>query len=122
MRGEVAGVGIDIVDVDNMEKLLSGRSRSRIFTSGELVYCDGKENPILHLSGRFAAKESVIKALSLSRDSGLILKDIEIVGGNGPPEVILRNELSKYNELFRIMISISHSERTAAAFAVAVEK
>lgn len=119
--GEITGVGVDLVEIDRMERVLSERGRSRVFTDRELEYCEGKERPIVHLSGRFAGKEAVIKALGIGER--FVLKDIEIVGNEGgPPEVILRNGLSGYNDKCRILLSISHTDKTAAAYAVVVEK
>ena len=63
----VTGVGIDLLDVDRLERALARRPRlaERVFTDGERAYADAHARPALHLAARFCAKEAVAKALGL---------------------------------------------------------
>lgn len=60
------GVGVDIVDIDRIERLLEryGETFSRkVFTEREMAYCGRMARPAVHYAGRFAVKEAFYKAL-----------------------------------------------------------
>lgn len=57
---------MDIVAVDRIKRVVerwNSRFLDRVFTSAEQEYCMGKRKKYVHLAGRFAAKEAVMKAL-----------------------------------------------------------
>lgn len=63
----IIGIGTDIVEINRIKEAVhkwGKRFLYRIYTENELFYCYQKKNPFPHLAGRFAAKESVIKAFS----------------------------------------------------------
>lgn len=63
------GVGIDVADVARLARLLDAggdRFAQRWFTADEIDQCDADPDPALAYATRFAAKEAVWKALSLS--------------------------------------------------------
>ena len=64
----VTGVGIDLLDVDRLERALARRPRlaERVFTDGERAYAPAHARPALHLAARFCAKEAVAKALGMT--------------------------------------------------------
>lgn len=73
----VRGIGIDIVDVARFKAAMERwgeRLRTRLFTEGELAYCLGRRKAENHFAVRFAAKESLKKALGRS----LNYKDVEV--------------------------------------------
>ena len=76
-------IGTDIVEVDRINKLLlkSGELfKNKVFTTLEQKYCDSKSSPSIHYAGRFAAKESIIKAVKSSEYKNPIpFKNIEIL-------------------------------------------
>ena len=83
----VAGIGIDLLEIDRLERALERHPRlaERLFSDGELDYAADRARPGRHLAARFAAKEAVAKALGLS---GFGLREIEVVAGE-PPTVRL---------------------------------
>jgi holo-[acyl-carrier protein] synthase len=121
MGPDAAGVGVDLLEIDRLERALERRPRlaERLFTDAERAYAAGRARPAQHLAARFCAKESVAKALALSAWS---FRDVEIVATDGPPEVRLRGAAADRAEALgvRVTVSMTHSRRDAAAVAVAV--
>jgi holo-[acyl-carrier protein] synthase len=109
------GVGIDLIEIERIERALERRPRlaERLFTEGELAYARGRARPGRHLAARFAAKEAVIKALGRPVPP----REIEVVGGE-PPKVRLHGRAAESAGNREISISISHSRETAAAVAL----
>lgn len=64
-RAGKIGVGVDIIEVQRVEKLIKKNARflSRVFTETEISYCSSKANKYQHFAARFAAKEAFFKAL-----------------------------------------------------------
>ena len=83
-----AGVGIDLLEIDRLERALERHPRlaERVFTEAERGYAAARARPARHLAARFAAKEAVVKALGLS--DGFGLREVEVVAGE-PPSVRL---------------------------------
>lgn len=111
------GVGIDLLEIERLERALERHPRlaERVFTEGERSYAAGKARPGRHLAARFAAKEAVIKALGL-RD-GFGFREIEIVAGE-PPTVRLSGKAAEVAAGSTIEISLTHSRDNAAAVAL----
>ena len=65
MGAPATGLGIDVIEIERIERALERRPRlrERLFTPAELAYADERARPGRHLAARFAAKEAVIKAL-----------------------------------------------------------
>lgn len=62
----------------------------RVFTETEIEYCNEKADPAQHFSGRFAAKEAIMKVLGSGRAEGVSWTDIEIQSrDSGEPVVQL---------------------------------
>ena len=115
-------IGTDIVEVDRINKLLQRTGelfKNKVFTTLEKNYCDSKSSPAIHFAGRFAAKESIIKAIKSSGYKNPIpFKDIEILPSNsGVPIVDLHFELE-----CDCKVSISHTESHAVATALYIQK
>jgi holo-[acyl-carrier protein] synthase len=113
-----AGVGIDLLEIDRLERALQRRPRlaDRLFTEGERSYAADRARPARHLAARFAAKEAVVKALGLSVGFGL--REIEVVAGE-PPTVRLSGSAAVAAGEREIEISLTHSRDYAAAVAIA---
>ena len=115
-----ARAGIDLLEIERLERALERRPRlaERLFTESELAYAASRARPAQHLAARFCAKEAVAKALELP---ALRFKDIEVLGGGGPPELRLHGEAAARAQALGVTVSVSltHSRRDAAAIAVA---
>jgi holo-[acyl-carrier protein] synthase len=110
------GVGIDLIEIERIERALERRPRlaERLFTDAELAYARERSRPGRHLAARFAAKEAVIKALG----QGVPPKEIEVVSGE-PPTLRLHGQAADLAGDRQIAISLTHSRESAAAVAVA---
>jgi len=111
-------IGTDIVDVKRIKASVdnySARFINKVFSQEEQSYCNSKSNPEIHYSGRFAAKEAIIKAMKSSGfEQKISLKDIVIINNNdGSPYVKL-----DFNYQGEIKVSISHTHTHAVAFAI----
>ena len=110
-------VGIDLIEIERIERALERRPRlaQRLFTEDELRYAREQARPGRHLAARFAAKEAVIKALG---GVAVAPSSIEIEGG-GPPRVRLHGRAAELAGGRRISVSLTHSRESAAAVALA---
>ena len=110
------GVGIDLIEIERVERALERRPRlaDRLFTPAELAYARERARPGRHLAARFAAKEAVIKALG----QGLPMRQIEVVSGE-PPRLQLHGRAAEVAGDAEIAISLTHSQESAAAIAIA---
>lgn len=93
------------------------RFKQKLFTDTEITYCDSKAVPAIHFAGRFAAKESLKKALMSGKILNQIsMKNIEIINDeSGAPFVNILDS----NALFTsAQVSISHTDDHAIAFAL----
>jgi holo-[acyl-carrier protein] synthase len=113
------GVGVDLLDVDRLERALARRPglAERLFTDGERAYAASRGRPAMHLAARFCAKEAVAKALSLTDGTWL---EVEVIGGDGPPRVALSGRAAeRAAELgAEVRVSLTHTRGMAAAVAV----
>jgi holo-[acyl-carrier protein] synthase len=114
------GVGIDLLEIDRLERALERRPRlaQRLFTDGERAYAATRAWPAMHLAARFCAKEAVAKALQLRAWSW---RDVEVLGGGDePPSVRLAGAAElRADELgANVSVSLTHTSGVAAAVAV----
>lgn len=124
-RGDVVGVGTDLVDVEELRTAL-GRTpglRERLFTSAELAYAERHHDPVIHLAARAAAKEAVMKALGRGI-AEIGFTEIEVVHDDGGrPTVVVRGRAAAESDRQRVgewHLSLTHTRALAQAFAVAV--
>ncbi|KAJ3567004.1 hypothetical protein NP233_g6647 [Leucocoprinus birnbaumii] len=97
---------------------------SRNFTDAEVAYCRAQPSPASSFAARWACKEAVFKSLGVkSSGAAAPLKDIEILNNtDGVPSVHLHGEAKQKAEekgIAQVLISLSHSETVAIAFAQA---
>ena len=115
-------IGTDIVEVDRINKLLlrSGELfKNKVFTSLEQNYCDSKSTPSIHYAGRFAAKESIIKAVKSSGYKNPIpFKDIEILSSDSGAPIVYLHFITEWE----CQVSISHTKLYATASALYIQK
>jgi len=118
----IQGIGVDVVDVERMKSILSEQGAAfidRVFTDTEISYCRGKANPEQHFAARFAAKESVSKAMQTGWSGIFRWKDVEVVNEpSGAPKIVLYSAVAHSLEKSKIHLSLSHTETTVVALAV----
>lgn len=120
----IKGIGIDLIEVDRIEKAISRNDRflERVFSTAELDYLKTRNYNKFTVSGLFASKEAVSKALGTGIN-GFDWKDIEICKDHlGKPMVLLKRYAQNVAEsrgIRDIHISISHDKENAISIAVA---
>lgn len=123
--GLMIGLGIDIIEIDRINKAMSKNNRflEKIFTEYERSYFISKGSKAETIAGIFAAKEAVSKVLGKGI-VGYTWQDIEIThDNNGKPVVSLKNGASNQADALNIkeiMVSISHCKTYAVANAAGV--
>jgi holo-[acyl-carrier protein] synthase len=126
-EGSVLGVGVDLIEVSRIADMLERhgeRFLKRVYTEQELKYCMGMKYPQKHLAARFAAKEAVSKCFGTGIGSELSWKSISVINGaNGEPNICFDEKGTKLLSQKggeAVLISLSHTESMAVAFAVLV--
>ncbi|GAB20622.1 holo-[acyl-carrier-protein] synthase [Gordonia effusa NBRC 100432] len=127
----VLGLGIDVVSISEFDEQLrqAGTTFGDRFTVGERRdAAAGTGSDARHLAARWAAKEAVVKAWSVSRFSRSPLlpiirhSDIEVVTDTwGRPGIRLTGEIAEHLAGTTVHISLTHDGDTAAAVALIEE-
>ena len=107
-------IGTDIIKIDRLSKLSENITfLNKIFTQKEIDYCNNYLDVVRHLSGKYAGKESVKKALLSSNIVKRVsLKDIEILNRSDKSPYVILN----LPDDVICKISISHDGEYALAF------
>jgi holo-[acyl-carrier protein] synthase len=116
-------IGVDITEVKRIKELALRHDQflRRVYTAKERAYCQRKRNKYQHLAARFAAKESVLKAIGTGWSGQIAWTDIEIVNTkSGMPVVRTHGAVKKLVEkrkVKEIVVSLSHCSDYAIASA-----
>lgn len=126
--GNVVTHGVDLVDIEDMRRLVETPLRSqlhRTFTQGELDTCGEGRLRLERLAGRLATKEAVMKALGLGFGDGVGFLDVETVNlDSGAPTIFLHNrvaEIAKQAGVERWLVSTSHTDKVAFASVIGLK-
>ena len=118
----IVGTGVDIAEVLRIRETIErfgDRFLRRVFTEGEIRYCERKARRFESYAARFAAKEAAMKALGTGWRRGIRWVDLEVVREqSGRPSISLAGEAAKIAGQLgvkRISISITHTEAQALA-------
>lgn len=121
----IVGLGTDIVEISRISNMIERHGDSfvnRIFTPGEIVYCQQRKFSAEPFAGRWAAKEAVMKALGTGFIQGTHFQEIEVVTEeSGRPRVALHGstaELAKHLGIGEILVTMSHCREYATATAI----
>lgn len=110
----IAGIGIDLVDLDHMSDVLANQSRiyKRILTESEIVLYNERtdKGKIEFLAGRFAAKEAFAKAMGTGIGKVVNFHSISILNDEKGTPIVRDSPFSG-----NVYISISHSKYSAVA-------
>jgi len=116
------GIGIDILEIERMRGSIDRHGQhflNRIFTQEEQDYCFKFQDPVPHFTGRFAAKEAIVKALGTGFGAHISWHDIEIRNDElGKPTATFKDTIKEKFHNPEILISISHSQNYATAVAL----
>jgi holo-[acyl-carrier protein] synthase len=122
--GNVIGVGIYAVDVERFRTVLGRRLgfAERVFTTAERAEAAARHDPVPGLAARFAAKEAVMKSLSVGLGA-FDFADVEVVRGEGGAPVLSVTgraaALADERAVGGWHISLTHTASVAMAVAVA---
>src|SRR5260370_29660541 len=89
---EIVGIGTEIVECLRIGRMVEQHGElflTRIYTAGEIRYCQARRRTTEQFAARWAAKEAVVKALGTSWQRGLSCTDIEIRSERGSAAVAL---------------------------------
>jgi len=121
--------GIDIVEIGKF-RTVAGRHEGLlrdVFTDEEHRYCRAQADPLLHFAGRFAAKESCLKALGIGLSvTGIdaVLSEIGVRSGpSGKPSLAFSGWAAGIVQRKKIgdaVVTISHSGDYAVASVILV--
>ena len=128
----IVGIGLDVVELARMEKLLSGSGKhkfiDRVLTERERAGWASLQprRALEYISGRFAAKEAVVKALGCGIGAVVGFKDIEVLPDEWGKPVCTLSEASIRRlgwdgQTYTLHIAITH-ERSLAAATALIEK
>ncbi|MFB3922637.1 MAG: holo-ACP synthase [Terriglobia bacterium] len=118
----IVGTGVDITETARIEQALERhgeRFAKRVFTAGEIAYCEQFKNKAERYAARFAAKEAAFKALGTGWRNGVRWLDVEVTHQpSGKPELALTGraaEVAHQLGVERTAVSLSHSDRYVVA-------
>jgi len=124
---DVLGIGTDITECLRIAQMIERHGElfvDRVYTAEETGYCRNRKQATQHFTGRWAAKEAVLKALGTGWRRGIAWHDVEVCNEpGGRPVIVLRGgarEVARQLGIVQVQISISHCRSHAVAFAVAL--
>jgi holo-[acyl-carrier protein] synthase len=118
----IVGTGIDIAEVPRIAasvKRFGDRFLRRVFTEGEIRYCDAKANRMERYAARFAAKEAAMKAIGTGWNHGVRWRDIEVIRQpGGRPTLTFHHKAAEFAAKLgakHIALSLTHTPEHAIA-------
>ncbi len=123
---KIIGIGVDIVDNSRIKKSIKNKQFiSRIFSKKEINQSKKLNNKISYFSKRFAAKESLSKAIGSGFRNNLNFNDISVVNNKyGKPSYELSTKVRKliYSKFkvkkIKISLSLADEKKYSIAFSV----
>lgn len=123
----IKGIGADLVKIPRMRRIVErwqDRFLRRVFTEGEIAYCQKRRDPIPHLAARFAAKEAGLKALGVGLRLGVNWRELEVRRERGQaPVLVLSGRSRSIVEALggrQLLLSLTHDGDYAFAQCVLV--
>jgi holo-[acyl-carrier protein] synthase len=118
----IVGTGIDIAEVPRVAEAIERfgqRFIARIFTEGEIHYCESKANRVERYAARFAAKEAGMKALGTGWSHGVRWRDIEVRRQpGGRPTLVFHGKAAEFATnigVTNVALSLTHTANEAMA-------
>ncbi len=120
----IYGIGTDIIEVARIQKVMERDLgfRDKIFTPGEIAYCETKKHKYENYAARFSAKEAFLKAIGTGWRFGIRFGDIDIYHDDlGKPHIQtigVAKELTDRLSISKIHVSLSHLKEMATAIVI----
>jgi holo-[acyl-carrier protein] synthase len=120
----ISGTGIDIIEVHRIQTVMERDLgfREKIFTEGEIAYCEKMKNKYQNYAARFSAKEAFLKAIGTGWRFGIRFADIDVYHDEyGKPLIRLTGkaeELALRDGITNIHVSLSHLKEMATAVVI----
>jgi holo-[acyl-carrier protein] synthase len=118
----IVGTGVDIAEVPRIAQAIARygeRFLHRIYTEGEIHYCDAKANRVERYAARFAAKEAAMKALGTGWNHGVRWRDCEVIRHpGGRPTMKFHGKAAEFAARLRVSnvaLSLTHTAEQAFA-------
>ena len=118
----IVGTGIDIAEVPRIAASIERfgeRFLQRVFTEGEIRYCESKANRFERYAARFAAKEAAMKAIGTGWNHGVAWRDVEVGRmPGGRPTIQFHRKAAEFAAKMgakHAALSLTHSEHYAIA-------
>ena len=123
---KTVGIGVDIIQNKRIKLFIKNKKfLNRIFGKNEILFSKKIKNRINYFSKRFAAKESLAKAIGTGFRENLNFKDIQIVNDKlGKPYYLVntkvKNLIKKKKKIknFNLFLSISDEKDYSIAFTI----
>lgn len=118
----IVGTGVDISEVPRIAEAIArygDRFLKRIYTEGEIRYCESKANRVERYAARFAAKEAAMKALGTGWSYGVRWRDCEVTRlPGGRPTIKFHGKAAEFAAklgVVNIALSLTHTAEQAFA-------
>jgi holo-[acyl-carrier protein] synthase len=118
---QIIGIGLDATEIPRIADTITrhgDRFLRRIFTDGEVRYCQERRHAAQHFAARFAVKEAAMKALGTGHSRGVLWRDVEVVRRGGPPQLQLHGAAARRFEAMggrSSVVTITHTDTLAMA-------
>ena len=113
---------VECARIEHSLERFGNRFLHRVFTGGEIAYCESMRYPARHFAARFAAKEAVSKAFGTGIGKAMGWRDIDVRReGTGQPFIVLEGgaqKLAVAGGVSAVRVSLSHTDQHAVAIAV----
>src|SRR5438270_1447740 len=118
----IVGTGTDITEVPRIAASIvryGQRFLDRVYTPGEIAYCQSKRNSAERFAARFAAKEAAMKAIGTGLRQGVTWHDVEVGREpGGRPTILFYGQAKVFAEklgMKRAALSLTHTAHEAMA-------
>ena len=122
LQAMIVGTGIDITEVPRIRESIErfgDRFLQRVFTEGEIRYCESKANRFERYAARFAAKEAGMKALGTGWNFGVRWRDVEVARKpGGRPTLLFHGKAAEFAAKLgaaNVALSLTHTTQQAMA-------
>jgi holo-[acyl-carrier protein] synthase len=122
----VLGLGTDLIEIERVQQSLDRfgkRFMQKVFTEGEIAYCQRKKHAAESFAARFAAKEAAAKALGTGISRGISWQEIEVRRQPGErPTLHLSGRAAERAAAMgvrHLQLSLTHSRDVAMAVVIA---